>query len=377
MKSPKNIVIFVLSGKYNLGDELILRVEIDFFKSKFPNATIHVATYDENSFLGDKKGIQFFSFFPNGIRKFFFKNIWYFFANIAKIFHADLVVLGGGGIFFDNEPGISFKKNLFEWKLRLLFARLFRKKVIFLGISLEVKNYENQKKLAKIFRNSDYIFPRDERSTKILEQFWIPATTLSDSVFLFPPKNFSQKNIIKIPENKQKIITVWFALRAWFLTEFSVEELSKFVEELSNKWYNIIFITHSFSAEVSHNDEIFVKKFFGEQYRITASLDESLRAYDEIDVMISMRLHATIMASQNGIPVLMIPYGPKTLSLASILAIPTLIDPNKISQAYLGDQFSYLENNFSLLQDKISAKYEEIHTNFLQKIDKLDIIEIS
>lgn len=83
----------------------------------------------------------------------------------------DLVIVGGGGIFFDNEPGISFQKNLLEWKIRLFWARIFRKKVLFLGISVEVKQEENQKKLAKIFHKNDKIFPRDERSTKILQKF--------------------------------------------------------------------------------------------------------------------------------------------------------------------------------------------------------------
>lgn len=170
-KIPQKITFFVLSGAYNLGDELILRSEIDFFKRKFPSANISVATYDENSFFGEKKNLYFFSFFPNNFRKKFFKNIFYFWKNALEIATSDIVVIGGGGIFFDNEPGISFQKNLLEWKIRLFWARLFRKKVIFMGISVEVKNEANQKKLAKIFCQNDSIFPRDERSTKILKKF--------------------------------------------------------------------------------------------------------------------------------------------------------------------------------------------------------------
>lgn len=110
-----NIFIQVLSGAYNLGDEMILRSEIDYFKNRFPKAKITVATYDEKSFVGDKTGIRFVSFFPNGIKKHPFRNIAFLWQNIVATFRADMVVIGGGGIIFDNEPNISFEKNLFEW----------------------------------------------------------------------------------------------------------------------------------------------------------------------------------------------------------------------------------------------------------------------
>lgn len=171
MKNTKNIFIMVLSGAYNLGDELILTSEIDWLENRFPEAKMTIATYDEKSFLGDQEKYHFLSFFPNNIKKFPFQNLKYFFQTIWTIWKSDLIVIGGGGIFFDNEPGISFQKNLFEWELRLFFSRLFRKKVIFMGISLEVKKEENQKKLAKIFQKNDLILVRDTQSAEILKKF--------------------------------------------------------------------------------------------------------------------------------------------------------------------------------------------------------------
>lgn len=103
-KIPQKITFFVLSGAYNLGDELILRSEIDFFKKKFPHGKISVVTYDENSFFGERENITFFSFFPNNFREKFLQNIFYFWKNAFEIATSDIVVIGGGGIFFDNEP---------------------------------------------------------------------------------------------------------------------------------------------------------------------------------------------------------------------------------------------------------------------------------
>ncbi|MGP1583152.1 MAG: hypothetical protein ACTTH6_02920, partial [Candidatus Altimarinota bacterium] len=37
-------------------------------------------------------------------------------------------------------------------------------------------------------------------------------------------------------------------------------------------------------------------------------------------------------------------------------------------------KFSYLENNFEKMQEKIHSKYHDIHQNFLQKLEKIDMM---
>ena len=37
-------------------------------------------------------------------------------------------------------------------------------------------------------------------------------------------------------------------------------------------------------------------------------------------------------------------------------------------------KFSYLENNFEKMQEKIHSKYRDIHQNFLQKLEKIDMM---
>lgn len=227
----------MLSGAYNLGDELILRSEIDFFKSRFPGAQFFVATYDSKSFIGSDENIEFVSFFPNNIKKHPFKNIKYFFQNVVATMQSDVIVIGGGGIFFDNEPKISFRKNLFEWWLRVAIARIFRKKIVFFGISLEVKNPENQKKLKRIFTNADTILVRDRRSFDILKNLDINAEQIYDSVFLMP---LNLRDFIKKPK------TIGISLRGGFLSKKSEQAIIDLVKFLETQKYTIIFISHSF-----------------------------------------------------------------------------------------------------------------------------------
>ncbi len=359
----------VLSGAYNLGDELILRSEIDLFQKQFPNAHFHIATYNKDSFIGNKRNIHFLSFFPNNFKNNFFKNIWYFFKNIYITWKSDIVIIGGGGIFFDNEPWISFKKNLLEWQIRLFFARIFRKQVIFLGISVEVKNEDNQKKLAKIFRKNDKIFPRDERSTQILQKFGVSAEAMYDSVFLWTWKTPQEKT------NKKWKIGI--SLRPGFLSKNDVEVMSKLCRSLSKNDVEVIFLSHSLSSSESHNDEIFVKKNIGEDCRITMSMQETLECYNYLDIVISMRLHSTILAAQFGIPAIMIPYWRKTISIGEQLWIlEYAIFPENFSEEKFLEQISYVQNNYKKMQDEISANYSQIHTNFLQKINKTDILSV-
>lgn len=356
----------VLSGAYNLGDELILRSEIDFFKNKYPESNFIIATYNKDSFIGSCENCQFISFFPNNLKKFFFKNIIYFFQTIYVIFKSDLVIIGGGGIFFDNEPWVSFRKNLFEWQLRLFFARLFRKKVIFLWFSIEVKNEKNQEKLVKIFRSTDVIFPRDGRSVEILKKFNIFAEELYDSVFLIPSYSKKWK---KLPKK------IGISLRGGFLSQEEWEELKKFIRFLDEKNFEIIFISHSFFGKKEHNDIKIVEHYFGNVYKITTTMEETMKMYEELDMVIAMRFHSVLLSAQHGIPVLIIPYGPKIQSLSQNLQWQDfVIDMNSFTSEQFQEKFLYIYNDFENMQEKISQRYREVHKNFLQKMNKIDII---
>ena len=140
---------------------MILRAEYDFFRDTYPTSKISVATFDTSSTFGEDEIVSYISYFPNGIRKNPIKNIFYFLRQTWAMLSHELIVIGGGGIFFDNEKNASFDKILWEWRMRIFFARLMRRKIVFCNISIEVKKEENLLKLCKIFSPSDTILVRD------------------------------------------------------------------------------------------------------------------------------------------------------------------------------------------------------------------------
>lgn len=181
----RRIVIFAAAGAHNLGDEAIVLSEVAFLRERYPDARISVSTYDSASTLVPSEwGIRYFSYFPNGFRRKPVSNVFFFLRTAWEIFRADLVVIGGGGIFYDNE-GQSFSKQVFEWRLRTGAARMFQKPIVFFGVGIDV-SFSNTKALLSIFRGASAIMVRDEKSAETLSRIGLASKIVPDPAFLVP-----------------------------------------------------------------------------------------------------------------------------------------------------------------------------------------------
>ena len=107
---------------------------------------------------------------------------------------ADLVVVGGGGIFFVNEIGISFSRILTKWKYRLQIARCFGARIMFFAISLEIRDQKNLEALKSVFHHHDFILCRDALSSAKLASIGILSETISDAVFLDTSEKVKKQN---------------------------------------------------------------------------------------------------------------------------------------------------------------------------------------
>lgn len=144
--------LFTATGAYNLGDELILLQEYTYLKNRYPGANFSVFTYDaRSSLLPDDPAIQYLSYFPNHLKKRPLRNIWYFSQTLLAIQRSDLVIIGGGGLLYDNEEGQSFENLLAQWKLRVWLVKLFRKPLVYWSLGIHLKK-ENEKKIVSLFQ---------------------------------------------------------------------------------------------------------------------------------------------------------------------------------------------------------------------------------
>lgn len=141
------------TGSYNLGDEVILREELKFFQGQYgASAHFTVFTHDKKSALFDDKDVTWLTYFPHGLFTNPIGNIWYMIRNIIAIWRADILIVGGGGLFFDNEEGVSFGNLIRQWYFRTKVARLAGTTIVYLGLSLEVKQTANKMALRKVFQ---------------------------------------------------------------------------------------------------------------------------------------------------------------------------------------------------------------------------------
>gem|GEM_PF-3268764 len=149
----------------------------------------------EHPFVSDAN-VTYYPYFPMGIKKHPFKNIGYFVRFLWLAMKADLVIIGGGGIFFDKETGSN---PLPQWKFRTNICRLFRTPYEIYRVSVDISQEKNYPTVKKIFQHARQVVVRDMQSKDFLHTLGISAKKMYDPVFFdagaFPSENMCLKAI--------------------------------------------------------------------------------------------------------------------------------------------------------------------------------------
>jgi polysaccharide pyruvyl transferase WcaK-like protein len=360
----KKILIMTASWVNNLGDELILKEEYDFMNAHYPNSDIIVFTYNPQSIFIKDPALKTMSYFPNNFGNKPFANIGYFFKNIYQIIRADVLIIGWGGIIFDNEPWVSFVNLMYQWFLRIKVARISGTTILFWWISLEVEQVQNKMRLKKLFKVGDYILVRDKRSKWLLDALEIPSTQVDDIVFQYNP--------IKIEGKTSEKRRVGISVRWWFLWE-SERYIPEIYEYLQKEWYEPIFIIHTSEWGDDQNDSLYIKRVMtGRTYNVAKTIEQSLSLYPTLYAMIGMRYHATVLSCVHGIPCIPITYGPKSSELIQELELEHLsIEPNMLNFEIFQNMWHTLVSNYEKEQQHMKNKHATIRTRLLSTLETL------
>ncbi len=304
-------------GSYNLWDELILKLEVQFIQKHYgENISITVFTYDPASTLIRDPSISYASYFPNDLRHHFFRNIGYFFHNIWIIARADVLIVGGGGIIFDNEPGVSVWWLFVQWAMRIKTARIFHTILLFWGIGLELTDITNKMRLKSLFEPGDLLLVRDSQSKWLLDALEIPSIQVHDIVYLYDVPELAK------PISPVKLVGI--SIRWGFLGYRDIV-IPDMYDHLVTMGYKPIFLVFSTSGDEGQNDLTYIRKvMLGKTYNTTKNITQTLDMIPFLYAMIGMRLHAGILACVHEIPYLPISYGPKTDDLIYTLGIEHL-----------------------------------------------------
>ena len=354
------ISIFASIWSKNIGDELILKNEITILERKYGQDTEFIVfSYDPVNPFFQKNNITYREYFPLGIKekRNIFKNISNFFSFLKAIRESDRIVVGGGWIIYDTEKEIT-NNPLDMWLFRAKFFKIFRKKVEFFRVGIDIKDISippkgknNLEKVREIFAVAEYVSVRDIYSNNLLTDLWIKSTLKKDPVFYDRNKDIPETSLIKSIVSQDfsyqdfngiemEWKKIWISLRKGYLSnhksniadqmeEGKINEIINFI--LESGW-EIVFLPHSFHEKnIPSNDYVFLKQFlrkellqkFPKKISISKSMEQTYKYYKEkkIDICLAQRLHSIILSHVYEIPFIGISYGRKTNEVLQSLEI--------------------------------------------------------
>lgn len=400
------ISILTATGNYNLWDELILQSELNLitniFKSpkfvnskskkildldfsylekrnKLNNLKINIFWYDKKSLINtsilkqkqdSNKAVKkqktsfiecnYIKYFPYDLKRNIYKNIKYLIKNIYEIATSDLIIIWWWWLLYDNEVQSS-SSPLLQWYLRVLIAKLFKTKIIFLWIWINIKNTANYNILKKILNKSDKIYVRDIKSKDLLSKLNIKSKIIPDVVWHLDKKDIlkientkNNNNLVKKSKNTRNIKYIWISLRQWYLKN-EKDNLVKIVNLIKESWYEVIFLNTSFHKnDILANDMLFTQKHFPNE-KYTKTQKETLSYFNKVEYVIWMRFHSIVLSIIFNKKCFVISYQDKTKLLAKNLDLTYI-------NTY---DFKFKEFKIKL---KEFLKKNEINKNTLNKV---------
>ncbi|MDD5213474.1 MAG: polysaccharide pyruvyl transferase family protein [Candidatus Gracilibacteria bacterium] len=324
-----NIAILMSVGCQNLGDELILKNEIELLREKYNSNFINfkVFTYDTENLFFEDSFVEYREYFPIGIKnpRNILRNIKNFITFSKIIKSSDKVVIGGGGIIYDLEIQ-SVGNPLAQWLFRVKMAEYYKKDIIFFGVSIEVaQDSKNLELVKQIFSPAKEIYVRNKYSFELLKSIGIKSEIIADPVFsdngkkekFKPPLLKLEASNFEIEKFKQIDFAgkkVGLAFRSGKM-ENELDKINSLIDFIISSGGEVILLPHSFhETDILANDYEFLKQFLREKVSITNSMQETYEVYKKnlIDLCISMRLHSMILSQVYDIDFISISYSQKT-----------------------------------------------------------------
>jgi L-malate glycosyltransferase len=320
----------VISGYYgfkNAGDELILKTIVGDLRFYKPNIKISVlsATPKETSKTYNVHSI----------------NRWNIFSIIAEILKSQMLLSGSGGLFQDTTGYMS----LWYYLMIISLAKFFNKKVFIYAVGIgEIKHPINKYFIKYCFNKVDFITVRTIRDKEMLESFGIKQNIIvtADPVFGIDLPNV----VINDTTKKKKIGIIIRKTKDWKNDVVIFSNISKILTEKFNA--KIIFIPFQESSDLKLLKNIKNKTNGIADIYMWNNLDEMLKLFSQLDIVISMRLHGLILAAKYDILFVPIPRYSKIVNFLYAIEETDILQINKITA----------ENIYNYILDKTSSRKE-------------------
>lgn len=356
----KKILLSGYFGFDNLGDEAILYSIID---KLIKNENVEITVLSKNP---EKTKNKF------GVRAVDRMKLSTVLKEIKK---CDIFVSGGGSLLQD----VTSKRSVYYYLGLMYLAKvIFGKKVMVYSQGIgPLTNEKNRKNTAKILNKVDILNVRDADSKDELIDIGVRNNIFvtADTVFTLDniDEEYGKTILSKYAKDKANIVGI--SVRKWKdYDRNTIDEIAKFVE--SHKSENIEFILLPFH----HPDDLEISKSILEKTKsdnlhiIDRELDERemLSVIKNVDIMISMRLHAGIFSVVCGAYPLLISYDPKLDSLSKEINVREILDISTLKAEDLSVMFDDILLNLKNKKLIINSERKNIYKKAMEGISLLE-----
>lgn len=300
---PRSILIIGNYGAGNLGDDAILAGILTDLKAIGYRGRLTVTHGGDNSSADLYKGLHKVPFVPAGLRSRFSPHRH---ESTKAIQDADLVILGGGGLFMDTES----RWAPWIWATQARACRKAKTPYICYGQSVgPLKTWWGRFLTKAVFRHAKATHVRDIASQKLLKSWGIHAVGGSDAALSWLQQE--KKRIAK-----QAVLLI--ALRTWPDVDTATwNQLLKPIREFAQKkkWKPILL-----AMDLRNEDERIALRATGLEVFEPPTTTQAFEGFEKAQIVISMRLHGGLFALAAGTPILALSYSTKVSALFESLA---------------------------------------------------------
>lgn len=368
--------IFGYYGLGNAGDEAILSALIDGIRAELPNASISVcsARPDETKKNHQVNAFPFFGMTPKSIIKGLLRRTRAYYINaVISFFRSDIIIIGGGGLFFDSKETNEW---IFGYINLIHRAKRFGKKVALVGISVgPLYHKHSEDVIAEAFALVDLISVRDNTSRDTLIRCGVAPDrihVIPDLVFtLNSASDMRVKEILtteSFPKGDCHNIALtpccYNAAQSGWLQQY-IAFCERAVAELDCNLWLIPMQRNNSHDDLAAIEAILTglsEKAKNQAFTLRGiySAKEIQGIISKADFVLAERLHGSIMAINTEIPVMSIAYMPKVVG---VLELASLEDKLITNLDFLSGAFLDCTLKFCKLTIKSNSEFKDNFTH--------------
>ena len=354
----KKVVLAGYYGMYNTGDEAILAATVNALRETRDDLRLVVLSADPQGTSAAYQLEAFNRMSPLGVCK--------------ALFHADLVLFGGGSLLQD----ITSRRSLVYYLAVLRLARILARRVMIYANGVGPVSWATGRRIvAEAVSSADAITVRDEDSAAELRAMGVTRQEIhvtADPVFLLKPRPRDEALAILRSQGLNGTDILWLCLRPVPGEMWASSVIRLILEARAHGLQPVFFLmqeerdgaeAHRLNSllEASRRPPVPIIKAPGPE--------GALALIAEGRFLIGMRLHSLILAAMGGVPAAGVEVDPKISSFLKASGLLSVPAPGKVRTGDLSAVLQKLISGEETLKRSVLARLPEFRSLARRNVD--------